>query len=329
MYTGALENHPRLVERMARARTLWGNHAETLCRIRDPVRLAAKLRTERLDYLEVARDPSVLSDGRSGASWLLKPRRSAGGTRIVFCHDRLPGQLIPRGYYLQRYADGLACSAVYVAAGRSSVLLGITRQIIGAAWCGAGGFQYCGSIGPIELPTTAVAAATRLGEVLAARFNLCGLFGVDLVVNQQGVWPVEVNPRYTASCEILDMAGDGSLVARHVAACQSGRLRDPGTAGSGTIHGKAVLFATRPTVICDDLNDRPSLATSTTIRDAPARGTRIETGGPILTLVTGGRDHDDVLLRLRAGANQVREALHTGSDDRKSSEERPSTRRGR
>src|SRR5262245_22640430 len=39
MYTGALENHPRLVQRMAAIRPLLGNDLEALAAVRDPLRL--------------------------------------------------------------------------------------------------------------------------------------------------------------------------------------------------------------------------------------------------------------------------------------------------
>src|ERR1700687_4838692 len=36
MYTGGLENHPRLVREMSGLRDLWGNDAAVLARVRDP-----------------------------------------------------------------------------------------------------------------------------------------------------------------------------------------------------------------------------------------------------------------------------------------------------
>ena len=45
MYTGALENHPRLVERIAQSRPLLGNPAEVLRRVRDPFLVAETLRS--------------------------------------------------------------------------------------------------------------------------------------------------------------------------------------------------------------------------------------------------------------------------------------------
>src|SRR5690606_16570511 len=39
IYTGALENHPELLEELARQRPLWGNPAEVVRRVRDPKRV--------------------------------------------------------------------------------------------------------------------------------------------------------------------------------------------------------------------------------------------------------------------------------------------------
>ena len=50
------------------------------------------------------------------------------------------------------------------------------------------------------------AVLDKLGTVLAQAFRLVGLFGVDGVLDAERFWPVEVNPRYTASVEVLEGA---------------------------------------------------------------------------------------------------------------------------
>jgi predicted ATP-grasp superfamily ATP-dependent carboligase len=298
------------VNQMARIRPLLGNTAATLRRVRDPVLVADTLKGDGVACLEVARDASgITCDG----TWLCKPRHSAGGARISFWDDRARAGGYPGGdFYFQRYADGLACSAVYVAARRESVLLGITRQIIGATWCGAGGFRYCGSVGPLELPDDVVVDIARLGDVLATRFDLVGLFGADLIVNPQGVWLVEVNPRYTASTELLDWAHNVSTVAWHVSACDAGRLPTRAPQDHRRLVAKCVLFATGPTVIQRDLRqqyDQPLSHGWPAIADVPAPGTAIEAGGPIVTIMAEGDDQEDVLAQLRGKAADVRNAV--------------------
>ncbi len=250
MYTGALENHPRWIRRMARLRPLLGNPAEVLSRVRNPRLLCKTLISAGLRSPAVQSfSPAVPRDG----IWLLKPLRSAGGANVAaWDFDASP----PTGtagqdYYLQQRIDGMPCAAVYLAAGGKSSLLAVSRQLVGCAWCGAEGFRYCGSIGPLDLASDVTQEFARIGEVLSAEFGLAGVFGIDAIVNPQGVWPVEVNPRFPASAELCDWSTGGSVVARHVEACESGRLpAPPGCLRQGML-GKAILFARCATTIAD------------------------------------------------------------------------------
>ena len=60
--------------------------------------------------------------------------------------------------------------AVYCALADVVVLLGVTLQLTGEHWLHARPFQYCGSVGPVELPAGPQNALTRLGDVLRAEF---------------------------------------------------------------------------------------------------------------------------------------------------------------
>src|SRR6476469_9090194 len=73
IYTGGLENHPRLVERLAAIRPLWGNRSEVLRHVRDPVLFT--LAAQRSGCLVPKLRASGAADGGASA-WLVKPRRS-------------------------------------------------------------------------------------------------------------------------------------------------------------------------------------------------------------------------------------------------------------
>src|SRR5689334_8027083 len=57
MYTGALENYPELVDRLAAMRPLWGNRAEVLRAVRDPQQLASAVVSDRVDSPALASSP--------------------------------------------------------------------------------------------------------------------------------------------------------------------------------------------------------------------------------------------------------------------------------
>ncbi|HEX8200442.1 MAG TPA: ATP-grasp domain-containing protein, partial [Isosphaeraceae bacterium] len=203
LYTGALENHPELVDRIAATRPLWGVGGSALRAVRDPGAVAEVLRRAALPGPAVRSSPAGLP--RDG-SWLVKPLASAGGRRIRPLTPDGGGSDPPlpsRPVYYQERIVGVDLAAIFLGASAGARLLGVTRQ-----WIGRPGaeFGYRGSLGPYPLSDLERARVAALGDALAAAFGLIGLFGVDLVLRDGFPWPVEVNPRYTASVEVLERA---------------------------------------------------------------------------------------------------------------------------
>jgi len=336
LYGGPLENHPSLIAAGAAVAPLLGNAADDVRRVRDPWRLAEVLREEGLLCPEVRRPGDVAAD----EAWLWKPLRSAGGAGITRGSPPPAASRHPRDWYLQRFVAGTPWGVTFVGNGREAVLVGAAEQFLGEPWTGARDFQYCGSIGPVRLVDDLRQRLSRLGGCLAARFQLRGLFGVDVVVTEQQVWVIEVNPRYTASVEVLERAGGMSALAWHWAACCDGELpgnlhvsadvrsslgergpdqlhQDSGTnlwasaARSTCMHGKAIVFAEVPLLVDPShqaklltLRQDPSLPE---LADIPAAGVVVEPGQPLLTVFSQGQNRGDVLLGLHRTIKHVRE----------------------
>ena len=309
MYTGALENHPDLVERLAAVRPLWGNGGEILRRVRDPHQVARALAA--WDLASPALAKSARGVPRDG-TWLRKPYRSAGGANIAAWTDAAAQTQLDRRYYLQQRVSGLSCSAIYVAAGGSAVLLGVSEQWAGLEWTGAPEFRYAGSIGPVALDPGQRQSFVRIGQCLAEEFGLVGLFGVDAMLAGDRIWTLEVNPRYTASVEVLERACGLNSVALHVAACREGVLpRATAADDHNQCAGKVILYARRRVVVSEALAAwvEPQLdRTWPTYADVPAAGTPIGLRRPILTVLSSGAAPRQVLSELREHAARV-EAL--------------------
>jgi len=178
MYTGAFENHPDIVHRLSRQRQLYGNMPDVLRAVRDPHRWTDALRDAGLSVPEVFRDHHELP--RDG-TWLRKPLRSSAGTGLERWTAESMIATSGNDDYFQRYVDGVSCSGIFVGAAGRSIFLGATEQLIGTPWCGATGFQYAGSIGPLALSDPETHRWSRIGSVLGERFGLTGLVGVDAV----------------------------------------------------------------------------------------------------------------------------------------------------
>lgn len=323
LYTGGLENHPEVVAKIAATRLLWGNSAEVLRRVRDPLQLYEVLRAAGLRALEVTLDPSGLP--RDG-SWLAKPSGGSGGKFVhVFNANSAVGsealenpESTSSRWYFQRRQPGISAAALFVGYAGRGHFLAITEQIVGEAWCGGGPFQYAGSIAPLPasellLDTRFNAELFRLGDTLAAEFGLVGLFGVDGVIHDARFWPVEVNPRYTASCEVIERLTGLSMIALHAAACEEREPIAPLMPHRPGGVGKAIVFAQTDGVFTERAaNWVERLNTGTLpdqVADIPRVGTRFAARDPILTLIAHGDMPADIRRRLGGLASELRSQL--------------------
>jgi predicted ATP-grasp superfamily ATP-dependent carboligase len=288
IYTGALENRPALIRTLCRLRPLWGNGSQVLRQVRSPFAVEKRLCDRQLPCPRCRRPGErPPPEGR----WLVKPLAGAGGRGIGWW------SLITAAHagkvYLQEYVEGDACAAVYIGDGHCASLLGVTHQLTGEPWLHALPFHYCGSIGPLPLADTTRVAFDCLGDVLAAGFQLRGVFGVDCILRDGVPYPVEINPRYTASVEVLEYATGVSALALHRDACAGGciKLRLP---SPRQLVGKAILFA-RDTVVFPATGPwwrslQPGVSTHELpeFADIPNVGTRMRPHQPILTFFTRG-----------------------------------------
>ena len=295
-YLSSFENHPRAVGTLAAGRALWGNAPAVLRRVRDPLQLMQALGRRGFAVPAVhvgAPDPGARTpEPGTSSSWLVKPLASGGGHHV---RTWRPATALPRRCYLQEFVEGTPGSVVFVAAGGRAVPLGITRQLVGEDAFGAAGYRYCGSIlEPADddaVPGSEPALLDRaraLAAVVAEEFGLVGVNGVDFVARAGVPYAIEVNPRWTASMELVERAYGVSVFGAHAAACAAGALPDFDLAGArrrAPAVGKAIVFARRDVSVGDT---RTWLAAG--VRDVPHPGEEIAAGRPVCTVFAAGSD---------------------------------------
>lgn len=321
-YTGAIENHPDLVDAITATRPLAGNHGDVLRRVRDPAQVAVAASAAGLAFPETHFSlHGVPVDG----TFLIKPLAGAGGhgihcwtPEVASDHGRRHADGTRPRHVWQRYEAGLPLSAAYSVSPGSGRLLGLSRQLIGERWCRAGRFAWCGAVtlgpdGEASEYGHLAAGLQRLGDVLAEWFQAIGLVGVDLVADTSGrLTLIEINPRPTASMELFERSGVCSIADSHLSACgfpASARLPQPiGPANPAPIWAKAVLFAEQATSVSRSLIDAmlreakvwtesdggwPALA------DIPRPGQILAAGGPAVTLFAAARTAGETIAILR------------------------------
>ena len=320
VYLAGFENHPRAVTSLAAGRGLWGNTPRVLGRVRDPMVVAESFRRQGHAVPAVGKRGVV---GVGQRSWLVKPLAAGGGHGVRPWH---PGQPLPTRSYLQERVEGTPGSVVFVAAGGRAVTLGVFRQLIGEQVFGADGYRYCGNIlqikGSEDGDGVFIDKACELSTAAAEEFDLIGVNGIDFVDRGGVLYPVEVNPRWCASMELVERAYGLSVFETHRAACTGGSLPEfdlmrARHQPSGAV-GKAIVFARADLTVGDtrrwleEVSDEavPERKVSS-ICDIPRPGERIRAGRPVCTVFAAGPDEGACHDALEQRARQVYEGLAT------------------
>ncbi len=293
MYTGGLENYPDLVGELAKERELWGNGPEVLRVVRDPFQISEHLQRwgHGISHPECQR----VAPMSSATKWLRKPRCGAGGAGISIATAE---DLDEDSHFFQEFVEGVTRSAVFFGEPGGVNLFGTTNQLVGASWLHAIPFQYCGNIVNNEL-------VLGFDEILFGALHLttelsCSwCFGVDFIENEESCSLIEVNPRYTASVEVIECSSRVSIFGSHGPEQQCNPV------------GKAIYYAADRVTFpasgpwddslahADDVWKRPDFA------DIPQPGEVIEAGHPILTILTDADSEDACLAKLKRRAAEL------------------------
>ncbi len=318
IYTGGLENHPEIIAEISRHRPLAGCTVPAVRQVRDPTQLGILARSAGLRYPETRFSPGAVPvDG----SWLVKPRCSAGGHGIGRWRGRLDDTPADDRQLWQENVPGRPWSVAMLVTPGGADLIGASRQLIGSRWTAARPFHWSGGldIDPASLPRSVAKLLQRLGRELANVPGLVGLVGVDLIVDRQlGLTLLEINPRPTASMELIERGTGLSLATAQLAACG---LALPGSPAAASPRrqtwAKAVVFAASPLVI-DERSEAvlDTLARSwraadgqPAIADLPLPPQTIATGRPICTVFAAGPSPAAALCLLRHRVHELRQQL--------------------
>jgi uncharacterized protein len=312
LYGGGLENHPPLLAEMAAISPLAGTPPEALLAVRSLEPLAMAAREAGLGMpASLASSRGIPTDG----SFLVKPQASAGGRGIRPWHG---GRSPPRSIWQRRVTgEPHSVSLVIDHEGRCE-LLGVTGQFVGHPATHAGPFAYAGSVTLASQPAWAD-PFVRLGGILARRHGLLGAVGIDAVLDPAGrPWLIELNPRPTASMELLERQRGGPILCDHLAACGFVVPRPPASTPSPPIHhAKAILFAREPLRIderaiaeidCRRAAWREDDGGSEAIADLPPLGTAVQAGRPVVSVLAAGGTPADATARLLGRLGEIKAA---------------------
>lgn len=246
-------------------------------------------------------------ENASNQRWLQKRRYSAGGMAVKTVDQQAAKTipLDPRNDYFQQQVDGQLIGVNFLSLAGRARSLGVVRN-----YCHRSAdhpFLYGGSFGPIKIQNTLFDRITALAQHIVDTTGLVGCFGIDLIADRQSdrCWLLEVNPRYTASMEVLNVHSQQSFIALHLAAYLSHNMNQPNRSAitaavsenlqqhqkaiakaltAGKVACKHICWATDAMVWTKDLQRKITSSPDVAIADVPILETQIPGNSPIVSL---------------------------------------------
>jgi predicted ATP-grasp superfamily ATP-dependent carboligase len=243
-----------------------------------------------------------LSDFSGYAAPLVKRIKSGAGNGIK---EWVPGYKFRDGEYIQERVGGVPFSIVFLADGKDAVLCGSSRQLAGESALGAGGFSWCGNIMPFEREKYQRDAIEgelqRAAGEIASYFGLRGAASADFMYDRGRLWFLEINPRISASFELVEQLYGVNIFSLHLDALE-GRL-PPKRGGllNGPFRGKGIIYSPA-NLTAPDTGEWYNRAR----RDIPRPGSPLPEGAPICTSLTPPFESDaDVMAYLAEEAEKI------------------------
>ena len=267
VYGAGFEHDPPLLATLATLLPVLGNSAETVARVKDPLRFAALLARLGLPHPPTTRAPPPRGEG----GWLRKIVGGSGGRHIAIGRQ---SEGVAESYF-QRRVPGRPVAAAFVADGCNAEVLGYSEQWPDAAEHAP--FRYGGCAGPVTPSSRLCGRITEACNAVVAAAGVVGLNSLDLLVDGDNFHVLEINPRPGATLDLFDGRAGQSLWRLHLDAV-AGRLSARRSVMKGGVRAAAILYAPR------DIAIPGAMAWPAWAADRGVAGTRIRSGEPICTL---------------------------------------------
>lgn len=290
VYGGGLEGTPELIEHIAALRRIYGNDAAAVRAAGEPATFFALL-----DDLGVPHPATRSSVPDDAGRWLCKRKRGCGGGHVR--PWRATAEVEAADCYYQAYVEGAPMSALFLADGERSEILGFNLQLTAEPAHGRA-FRYGGAVARAPLPAPYARMLEHTVSGITRALGLRGMNSLDFIAGADGPVVLELNPRPGATFELYDGDVRGGLLALHLDACQ-GRLPRAVPWRRQWARAHEIVYAAHSMVVPSGVR-WPGWIT-----DRPPAGERIDAGGPVCSVTALGRNPDRARAALRGRRARV------------------------
>lgn len=300
VYGGGFDGNPALLSRLAKGRILAGNLPETVTRLKSPHDFFRELDRLGIPHPEVRW--TLGAEHRERETWLIKLASSEGGTGVHPAPMNTPGTHPRPGIsYFQQRRPGTACSALFLANGKDTAIIGFN-----ALWtsdhCPRQPYLFAGARTDTALGDRQRKEVREYVNALTRAFSLRGINSVDFLVDADHITVLEINPRPSATVALYDADYADGLLLRHIDACLEKPLGP--VCSPRSMRAFKILYNTG-----SELEVPADIRWPAWCSDRPSAGTWIARGRPVCSVLAECYDGSTLEKQLFARERAIRSLL--------------------
>ena len=220
--------------------------------------------------------------------FILKPLKGSGGYNINLLSEDI--ELNNEEYIMQEYINGINLSSSILTNKNNMQILTHSRLLTVNDISESNSFKYIGNILPLSkqsiiTETKDINEITNKQEIiceeLAKKFNLIGSNGIDYILNENGLYALEINPRLQGTYECIEKSFGINMLDAHIKTCQGQRIEIP----------KAKYYSYKK-IIYSPTRMKYNEINENNIFDLPHVGSITEKGEPLLTIIDKDKDFE-------------------------------------
>jgi uncharacterized protein len=218
LYGSGFEAQPELLNQIACLLPLIGNTPEVVARLKTPKFLFNSLTkvSVRLPEMRSLNDLRTLVFSEGNKAWLKKQVGGAGGVHIQY-HTHENNFIAAKDltdHYYQAFVKGKPISLLFLVDVAGVTAISFNAQFLASTE--AMPFRFGGAVSQIRLSKHIKRQLVEIAQQMTSAFNLKGLNSLDVVLQNNDVFVLEINPRLSATFDL--QPNKVALILRHLQA---------------------------------------------------------------------------------------------------------------
>ena len=244
-----------------------------------------------------------ISKNYDESRFILKPTQGSGGYDINLLNNNTDIQINKGEFILQEYVEGISLSSSVLSTNMNVKTAVNTRLLTENDFGIKNSFIYIGNILPLTCKSIMADVndvdsinntMNKTSENLILKFNLIGSNGVDYILNENGLYVIEINPRLQGTFECVEMSLGINMLDAHIKACQGELIEIPEPKLYS--YKKIIYSPTRMKYQKIDLDN---------IYDLPHIGSITEKSEPLLTIIDTDKDFEKLYEKVESSSKKV------------------------